>query len=184
MKNKTHLVLCVDDEAVGLRVRKILLERAGYQVLTAADGPAGLELFATQPVDAVILDYSMPGNARWRSRRKMRQIKPEVPILLLSAYVGLPDEVSSSGRRLYDQRRGCAGAARQAGQPACPPNRISSEYLGKQTDRSSQKRDDTVGAYTIQDEPSGKSWFFPSSRVFCLAGVLVWQIQGRTSPSA
>jgi CheY-like chemotaxis protein len=95
MKNKAHLVLCVDDEAVGLRVRKILLERAGYQVLTAADGPAGLELFANQPVDAVILDYSMPGMHGGQVAGKMRQTKPEVPILLLSAYVGLPDEVSS-----------------------------------------------------------------------------------------
>ena len=95
MKNKPHLVLCVDDEAVGLRVRKILLERAGYQVLTAADGPAGLELFANQPVDAVILDYSMPGMHGGQVAGKMRQTKPEVPILLLSAYVGLPDEVSS-----------------------------------------------------------------------------------------
>jgi CheY-like chemotaxis protein len=85
----------VDDEAVGLRVRKILLERAGYQVLTAADGPAGLELFANQPVDAVILDYSMPGMHGGQVAGKMRQTKPEVPILLLSAYVGLPDEVSS-----------------------------------------------------------------------------------------
>ena len=41
MANDTHLVLCVDDEVVGLRVRKILLERAGYQVLTAADGYSG-----------------------------------------------------------------------------------------------------------------------------------------------
>jgi CheY-like chemotaxis protein len=95
MKNDTHLVLCVDDEAVGLRVRKILLERAGYQVLTAADGHAGLEIFISQPVEAVILDYSMPGMHGGEVAGKMREAKPEVPILLLSAYVGLPDEVSS-----------------------------------------------------------------------------------------
>ena len=95
MAKNTHLVLCVDDEVVGLRVRKILLERAGYQVLTAADGYSGLELFATQPVDAVVLDYAMPGMHGGEVARKMRQTKPEVPILLLSAYVGLPDEVSS-----------------------------------------------------------------------------------------
>jgi CheY-like chemotaxis protein len=95
MGNETHLVLCVDDEAVGLRVRKILLERAGYQVLTAADGHSGLELFAAHPVEAVILDYAMPGMHGGEVAGKMRQTKPEVPILLLSAYVGLPDEVSS-----------------------------------------------------------------------------------------
>jgi CheY-like chemotaxis protein len=91
----THLVLCVDDEVVGLRVRKILLERAGYQVLTAADGYSGLELFAAQPVEAVVLDYAMPGMHGGEVAKKMRQTKPSVPILLLSAYVGLPEEVSS-----------------------------------------------------------------------------------------
>ena len=95
MANDTHLVLCVDDEVVGLRVRKILLERAGYQVLTADDGCSGLELFATQPVDAVVLDYAMPGMHGGEVAKKMRQTKPDVPILLLSAYVGLPEEVSS-----------------------------------------------------------------------------------------
>ncbi len=95
METKTHLILCVDDEVVGLRVRKILLERAGYNVLTAADGDSGIELFATQPIDAVVLDYAMPGMHGGDVAKKMRQTKPEVPILLLSAYVGLPDEVSS-----------------------------------------------------------------------------------------
>src|ERR1039457_5870209 len=95
VKNNAHLVLCVDDEVVGLRVRKILLERAGYQGLTAPDGCSGLELFATQPVDAVVPDDAMPGMPGGEVAKKMRQTKPDVPILLLSAYVGLPEEVSS-----------------------------------------------------------------------------------------
>ena len=95
MKNKTHLILCVDDEVVGLRVRKILLERAGYHVLTAEDGTSGIEIFAAEPIDAVVLDYAMPGMHGGEVAKKMRQTKPEVPILLLSAYVGLPDEVSA-----------------------------------------------------------------------------------------
>ena len=95
MENRAHLVLCVDDEIVGLRVRKILLERAGYQVLTASDGPSGLDIFSSQPVEAVILDYAMPGMHGGEVAVRMREAKPEVPIVLLSAYVGLPDEVSS-----------------------------------------------------------------------------------------
>src|SRR5664280_3883235 len=95
MSPKHHLVLCVDDEVVGLRVRKILLERAGYRVITAPDGNSGIELFASQPVDAVVLDYAMPGMHGGEVAKKMRQTKPDVPILLLSAYVGLPEEVSS-----------------------------------------------------------------------------------------
>jgi CheY-like chemotaxis protein len=95
MLQKSRLILCVDDEIVGLRIRKILLERAGYQVLTAPDGRAGLGLFAENPVEVVILDYSMPGMNGGEVAEKMRQTKPEVPILLLSAYVELPDQVRS-----------------------------------------------------------------------------------------
>jgi CheY-like chemotaxis protein len=95
MEQEPHLVLCVDDELIGLQVRKIILERAGYRVLTAADGAAGLEAFAAEPVEVVVLDYSMPGMHGGEVASRMRQIKPEVPILLLSAYIGLPPEVIS-----------------------------------------------------------------------------------------
>lgn len=95
MVQNSHLVLCVDDELVGLKVRKILLERAGYYVLTAIDGASGLSLFEKEPVDAVVLDYSMPGMHGGEVADRMRQIKPRVPILLLSAYIGLPTEVTS-----------------------------------------------------------------------------------------
>ncbi len=61
MAAEQHTVLCVDDEPVGLEVRRMLLERAGYKVFTALDGPAGLEIFAREPIEAVVLDFSMPG---------------------------------------------------------------------------------------------------------------------------
>jgi CheY-like chemotaxis protein len=95
MAHEYPLVLCVDDELVGLRVRKILLERAGYRVLTALNGTAGLEIFVSEPVEAVVLDYSMPGMHGGEVASRMRQAKPNIPILLLSAYIGLPAEVTS-----------------------------------------------------------------------------------------
>lgn len=95
MEQECHLVLCVDDEIIGLQVRKILLERAGYRVLTAPDGTTGLKVFSSEPVEAVVLDYSMPGMHGGEVASKMRQIKPMVPILLLSAYIGLPSEVTA-----------------------------------------------------------------------------------------
>src|SRR6478609_428246 len=94
MAQNSHLILCVDDELVGLRVRKILLERAGYRVLTAMDGASGLSIFESEPIEAVILDYSMPGMHGGEVAGRMRQIKPRIPILLLSAYIGLPAEVT------------------------------------------------------------------------------------------
>jgi CheY-like chemotaxis protein len=95
MQQSSNLVLCVDDELVGLQVRKILLERSGYRVLTAQDGPSGLELFYTNPIEAVVLDYSMPGMHGGEVAVRMRKAKPQVPILLLSAYMGLSTEVTS-----------------------------------------------------------------------------------------
>jgi len=89
-----RLVLCIDDEVVGLQVRKIILERAGYTVLTAPDGPSGLEIFAEQPIEAVVLDYSMPGMDGGQVAAAMRTQKPTVPILLLSAYVALSPEIT------------------------------------------------------------------------------------------
>jgi CheY-like chemotaxis protein len=95
MKQNSNLVLCVDDERIGLEVRKILLERAGYRVLTASDGPSGLAIFSAEPVEAVVLDYSMPGMHGGEIAIQMRQVKPQVPILLLSAYIGLAPEVTA-----------------------------------------------------------------------------------------
>ena len=94
MPNPPHLILCVDDETVGLQVRKMLLERAGYRVLTALDGQSGIDLFTQQPVEAVVLDYSMPGMSGGEVATHMRQVKPDIPILMLSAYTSLPAEVT------------------------------------------------------------------------------------------
>ena len=95
MAHSDHLVLCVDDEVVGLRVRKAVLERAGYRVLTAHDGLEGLRLFSQEPVGAVVLDYSMPGMHGGEVATQMRRTKPAIPILLLSAYIGLPSDVTA-----------------------------------------------------------------------------------------
>ncbi len=93
MPQPRRLVLCVDDEVVGLQVRKMILERSGYTVLTAPDGPAGLQIFADNPIEAVVLDYAMPGMDGGKVAARMRAEKPHVPILLLSAYMALPPEV-------------------------------------------------------------------------------------------
>ena len=89
------LILLVDDETVGLEVRRMLLDRAGYRVLTALSGVPALELFCAHPVQAVVLDYSMPGMTGGQVAAEMRRLKPHIPILMLSAYTSLPAEVGS-----------------------------------------------------------------------------------------
>lgn len=86
-------ILCIDDEALGLQIRRAVLERAGYQVLTAIDGPSGLALFRGQAVDGVVLDYYMPEMDGGAVAETMRRERPDVPIMLLSAYINLPPEV-------------------------------------------------------------------------------------------
>lgn len=87
------LLLCVDDELNGLQLRKIILETKGYRVLVAASGAEGLKLFEENPVDLVVLDFLMPEMKGDEVADRMRQLKPRVPIVMLSAYYDLPPRV-------------------------------------------------------------------------------------------
>ena len=90
---RAPVILCVDDEEVGLLVRRIMLERAGYKVLTAEGGLEAIALFADNSVDVVVLDYSMPGMNGGDVADELKKRRPEVPIVLLSAYVNMPEDV-------------------------------------------------------------------------------------------
>jgi CheY-like chemotaxis protein len=85
------MILCIDDEVIGLRVRQILLQREGYEVLTASSGREGIELFAANPVKAVVLDYAMPEMDGAQVAEELKRLNPAAKILLLSAYVDLPE---------------------------------------------------------------------------------------------
>jgi excisionase family DNA binding protein len=89
-----RLILCVDDDIRSLEIRKLLLERAGYRVLTCRDGKQGITAFASRPVRLVVLDYSMPGLNGAEVARVMRETKPHVPILMLSGHSVPPDEIA------------------------------------------------------------------------------------------
>lgn len=90
---REQLLLCVDDEINGLRLRKIILEAKGYRVLIAPSGAEGISLFEQNPVDLVLLDFLMPEMKGDEVAERMRQIKPHVPIIMLSAYYDLPARV-------------------------------------------------------------------------------------------
>jgi CheY-like chemotaxis protein len=68
----------------------MLLEQSGYEVLEASGGDEGLKLFRSHAVDAVVLDYQMPGMTGDVVAAKMKSINAHVPIMLLSAYGPLP----------------------------------------------------------------------------------------------
>jgi CheY-like chemotaxis protein len=84
-------VLCIDDEETGLKLRKILFERQGHRVFTAPDGPSGIDLFKTQPIDAVVVDYRMPNMDGAVVAEKLKELRPRVPIIMLSGDNDVPD---------------------------------------------------------------------------------------------
>lgn len=79
-------LLCIDDEENGLRVRKWLFEAEGFRVFTARDGPTGIDLFKSNPVDAVIVDYSMPKMDGIAVAQQLKKLRSAVPIIMLSGY--------------------------------------------------------------------------------------------------
>lgn len=85
------VILCIDDEPSGLLVRSRVLELNGYNVLATQSGREGLEIFRSKPVDVVVLDYYMPEVSGEVIASEMRRINPSVPIILLSAFVELPE---------------------------------------------------------------------------------------------
>ena len=66
MESETATVLVADDEPHLLRLVKFRLEREGYDVLTAADGDAALQVARTEQPDLCVLDVMMPKRSRLR----------------------------------------------------------------------------------------------------------------------
>jgi CheY-like chemotaxis protein len=87
-------VLCVDDEDSQLLLRKMLFEAAGFGFLGVRSGIEALELFRTTEISAVVLDYWMSGMKGTEIAAEMRQIRPAVPIIVLSGFALLPGEAS------------------------------------------------------------------------------------------
>ncbi len=85
------LILCIDDADIALRIRKLLLGSEGYNVLTANSGEDGLELFKQNPVELVIADHFLSAKTGTEIAREMKELKPEVPILIVSAAIEKPD---------------------------------------------------------------------------------------------
>src|ERR1700740_491694 len=83
-------ILCVDDEPNGLFGRESLLRLNGYDVVATTSGRQSLDLLRSATFDAVVLDYRMPEMMGDVVAARMKQIKPNVPILMLSAHDVLP----------------------------------------------------------------------------------------------
>jgi signal transduction histidine kinase/CheY-like chemotaxis protein len=81
-------VLVADDEEIVRDVTQRLLERAGFQIVTAVDGEQALEVFRQHAdvLDAVVLDLTMPRLGGRDAFREMHRLHPDVPVILTSGY--------------------------------------------------------------------------------------------------
>jgi len=85
-------ILCVDDEENQLVLRKLLLENAGYRVLTADSFRSAVEIFTSNAIDLAVVDYWMTGGNGVQLASELKHYRESLPIVILSAYSELPGE--------------------------------------------------------------------------------------------
>jgi CheY-like chemotaxis protein len=90
MGERKPIILCVDDEESPLVLRKLVLQRAGYEVLTANSGTEALRLALAHRVDLVLSDHLMPGMTGTELAQQLKALNPELPILLISGVNEIP----------------------------------------------------------------------------------------------
>jgi PAS domain S-box-containing protein len=96
-------LLVVDDEPMLLEIAQSALASLGFTVLTAKDGLEALEVFRQHraSIRCVLCDLVMPGIDGWETLTALRQIAPDIPVILSSGYD--QDEVMSGDHDEWPQ---------------------------------------------------------------------------------
>jgi PAS domain S-box-containing protein len=81
-------VLLVEDEEPVRNMARMMLTRLGYTVIEAKDGDEGLEIFKQHQdeIQCVISDLTMPRMDGWETIAALRQLSPDIPVILSSGY--------------------------------------------------------------------------------------------------
>ncbi len=82
-----NTILCIHRDPDQLRS----LQENGYELLTATNGHEGLRVFATQPVDAIVLDYHLGLLDGACIANEIKRVRPTIPIVMLTDNLELPD---------------------------------------------------------------------------------------------
>ena len=88
MPSALRTVLVVDDEEAVRRVCCAFVERAGFSSIEASNGEEALSLFKkhVDEISCVMLDLTMPHMDGISAFRKMKLIRPDIPVILCSGY--------------------------------------------------------------------------------------------------
>jgi DNA-binding response OmpR family regulator len=77
-------ILVVDDDSTVRELLRVVLEREGYHVTTAADGKEAIRLFRQKPADLIITDIIMPEQEGLKTIYDLRRDHPSVPVIAIS----------------------------------------------------------------------------------------------------
>jgi len=89
-------LLVVDDEEVVRHTTARMLELFGYRVREAGDGESALRLVAEEEIDLVLLDLSMPGMSGSEVNARLREIAPQVKVVLFTGYASDSQDTSAA----------------------------------------------------------------------------------------
>jgi DNA-binding NtrC family response regulator len=96
MVHHKPVILCVDDEDNPLVLRKLVLEKAGYEVATAHSADEALAVMDSRPIDLVVSDHLMPGVTGVELAQAMKARHPKTPIILISGVNDIPADADSA----------------------------------------------------------------------------------------
>lgn len=79
-------ILIIDDEETQLQSLKTFLGKRSYNVLTAGEGETGLKTAEGNVVDIVLTDFKMPGWDGLTVLKKLKELNPEIDVVVMTAY--------------------------------------------------------------------------------------------------
>ena len=96
MAFRNPVILCVDDEDNPLELRKLVLQKAGYRVLTAKSADEALQIIGARRVDLVLSDHLMPGLTGSELALRIKSSHPDLPVILISGVNDIPVNAESA----------------------------------------------------------------------------------------
>jgi YesN/AraC family two-component response regulator len=79
-------ILVIDDEMTTLQMMKLFLGACGYEVLTAENADAGLEVFEKELPPIVLTDIKMPGRDVFSVLKMIKSIRPETEVMVVTGH--------------------------------------------------------------------------------------------------
>lgn len=92
------VILCVDDETIPRTLRKLILEKQGYEVVVAISAMEALEILASRRFDLVLTDQMMPGMTGTDLTKRIKSTTPRMPVIIISGMNELPVDAHHADR--------------------------------------------------------------------------------------